>query len=634
MKKISIGELKMIFFPFLYNDELLYSVMARYHQYSGNDNPKTTMEELFDSANVCSTTMLPAHLNNLSKKLSISHSFTPDYLITNHTLLPFYSPFIPEKRLQEIRTVMSFTNGMSIFMKLGKTPSTIKNPTNLRFCRICVIDDQVENGEAYWHRTHQVEGVKLCPIHHTWLIESNIPYTERKNKHELISLEQYITQTKLNPDISDGMEMGHKIYNHLSYIAQQTHELLGSNYPPIGLNNLYRFYVKRLQLKGLATVSGRIRWREFIPSFNQYYGRELLNEVNSYVNFEIEDSWLHKLLRKPRVSCHPLRHILLLGFLGETISSMVSQYQKVSYDPFGKGPWLCLNKAAEHYQKPVVISCIITRDYKTGLPVGTFSCSCGFIYSRKGPDTSPFDKCKIGRIKAFGPVWERELINLTKADLSLRKKAEILGVDPMTVKRKLETQKNYEEEQNIEGSLKRQGFRAKWLSLIQEHNNKSITEIRKINPQLYMWLYRNDNDWLKDNYPTSRQSRIYTNCRVDWHQRDQKTANEVKRIAGEIRAEQNKLIRVSKNEIGRRLGNLSSLYQYIEKMPETKKTLKDIIESTEEFQIRRIKYIASCLRETKPSIKEWEIVRAAGLKKKFAVKLKEIIKEEASGESN
>ncbi|MBV7508769.1 hypothetical protein KW850_26500 [Bacillus sp. sid0103] len=52
-----------------------------------------------------------------------------------------------------------------------------------------------------------------------------------------------------------------------------------------------------------------------------------------------------------RVSCHPLRHILLLVFLQETISSMVSQIDKSSYKSFGDVPWICLNKAAKHFQK-------------------------------------------------------------------------------------------------------------------------------------------------------------------------------------------------------------------------------------------------------------------------------------------
>lgn len=106
-------------------------------------------------------------------------------------------------------------------------------------------------------------------------------------------------------------------------------------------------------------------------------------------------------------------------------------YQNV---PFGLGSWPCLNKAANHYRDPVFDECVLTRCSSTKLPVGTFSCSCGFVYSRRGPDKNEIDKFRIGRIKSFGPVWHSKLKVLNEGTISLRKKAAILGVNPMTVK--------------------------------------------------------------------------------------------------------------------------------------------------------------------------------------------------------
>lgn len=616
----------MIFFPFLYDDELLYSVIARYHQYSGNDNPKTTMDELFGSNNVCASTIFPTHLSTLVQRFSDSDTYTSNYLITNHTFLPYYSPFIPEERYQELSRMMKEGNGTTLYMKLGKTASTIKSPKTLRYCLECIMNDTAKNGEAYWHRTHQVEGVKLCPIHQTWLIESEIPYAERKNKHEFISLELIISNA--------AMEINKKTIDleleHLKFITEQTHYLLNSSIKPLGIKNLNKFYINRLRQKGLATVSGRIRWLDLIPMFNQYYGEKLLSDLNCFIDTRKEDTWLHKLLRKPRVSCHPLRHILFLGFLEETVSSMVSQFKKMSYKPFGSGPWLCLNKVAEHYQKPVITSCVITRDYKTGLPVGTFSCSCGFVYSRKGPDETSEDRFKIGRIKVFGLVWERKLSDVAKLDISLRKKAELLGVDPMTVKRKL----ILNDRNNVESinDKKREEYREQWIGLLQNHSEKSITEIRILNPKIYSWLYRNDKEWLRSNYPETKKPIVDTfKKRVDWDQRDQETARKVELIAKEILLETNKLIRVTKNEIGRRLDMLSFLSKNLDKLPNTKEVLNESLESVEQFQIRRIKYIVGSLRNTKSDIKEWEVIRAAGLKRQYAEKLKNIIQQEIFG---
>jgi hypothetical protein len=609
----------MIFLPFLYKDEMLYSVFARYHLYSGNENTKTTMDDLFGSSNVCATTLFTTHLKSFCQNLPISDSYTPSDLITRHTCLPYYAPFIPNERYQELIMMMSEGTGTAFYMKLGKTASTIKSPKHLNFCSECIADDKSINGEAYLHRTHQMEGVKVCPIHKTWLIETDVPYAERKNKHEFISLER----TNLHEESEGNMKTGRLDFEHLNFLSEQTHYLLNNSNEPLSLKKLNKFYVTRLQQKGLATVTGRVKWIDLIPKFNNYYGKKLLTDLNCFIEADKEDTWLHKLLRKPRVSCHPLRHILFLGFLRETISSMVNQINDIKYDPFGKGPWFCLNKAAEHYHHPVVTSCVITRDYKSSRPVGTFSCSCGFVYSRKGPDKIADDQYKIGRIKIFGPVWERRLAELAQDNLSLRKKADLLGVDPMTVKKKLAPTESGKIVTT--NDTKRNEYRDKWIKLLGHHSEKSITDIRTLNQKVYTWLYRNDKEWLKNHYPGTQKIKTSLNKRVDWDQRDQETAKQVEFIAKEIITETSKLMRVTKNEIGRRLGELSTLYKNLDKMPKTKEILNEVIESVELFQVRRIKYIANHLRETNPHIKEWVLIRAAGLNKKYAEKHQEII---------
>jgi len=172
----------------------------------------------------------------------------------------------------------------------------------------------------------------------------------------------------------------------LQFIANQTYLLINTGYEPFGLKEINQFYITKLQQKGLANHNGKIHWKEVISAFNHFYGEKLLKELQSYIPFDKESTWLHKLLRKPRVTCHPLRHILIIGFLDETIESMASKIigRNMNYDPFGKGVWPCLNKAADHYKAPVISFCNISRCSKTGFPVGTFNCSCGYVYSRKG----------------------------------------------------------------------------------------------------------------------------------------------------------------------------------------------------------------------------------------------------------
>ncbi|PWU70438.1 TnsD family Tn7-like transposition protein [Gracilibacillus dipsosauri] len=462
----------------------------------------------------------------------------------------------------------------------------------------------------------------MCPIHKIWLTKTNVRYTEKTNKHEFICIEQckFIEEKEKNVSY----------FSHLIFIAEQTYYLLNHLTEPLGLKRLNEFYVIRLQQEGYATMTGRIKWFKLIPCFNRYYGEELLSELNCLININKQNTWLHKMLREPRVSCHPLRHILILGFLGENISSLDEKIESgLAYKPFGDGPWICLNKAADHYQKEVINSCTITRDYKTDLPIGTFSCECGFVFSRKGPDQKKEDRLKRGRIKVFGHVWERKLKELLNQSLSLRETAKILGVDPVTIKNKKSSKLSCKESNQQNTLLNKK--RKEWIALLKDNKMQTITKIRSLNSGLYTWLYRNDLEWLHDHYPKFNKNITYKK-RVDWVTRDKEIAEQVEIIANEIKSDTENLQRVTKNEIGRRIENISlaSLYKNANKMPKTQTVISEYVESIEQYQIRRIKRIARSLRESNPFFKEWELIRVAGLKKKFVQKHKSLIEYETN----
>jgi len=88
----------MIFFPPLFPDELLFSIFARYHRNSGNENHKLTMVDLFGDPKVCASLQFPSHLKSLCDRMPIGSVHAPDKLVSDHTFHPYYSPFIPRKR--------------------------------------------------------------------------------------------------------------------------------------------------------------------------------------------------------------------------------------------------------------------------------------------------------------------------------------------------------------------------------------------------------------------------------------------------------------------------------------------------------------------------------------------------------
>lgn len=602
----------MHFFPTLFPDEILYSVFARYHDSSGNENYKKTMRDLFGCMTVCSVTDLPCHLARLSQNIPFT-AIDKETFLYQHTLFPYYSHFVSKNRRDEVKNEMMYRDGSAIHMKMGLTANNVKNIRRLKYCLSCAKHDRNQYGIAYWHRTHQLPGVLVCHIHSTPLVESLIPFASRRNKHEFIQLESILGMGNIKEEV-----LYESSYHH--NIATISYQLLSTNSTlPVNPNLLKGRYKEKLQLLNMLTATGRIKFKEIIPGFVEYYGNEYLGQIGSNIVLDKQDTWFHKILRNPGDINHPLRHILLHAYLKIDVTSTVkSNSADFEYKPFGSGPWVCLNKASTHFGEEVITICNITRCSDTGKPVGTFSCSCGFIYSRRGPDNSNEDKRKIGRIKEFGEVWRNQLQELMcMPNLSLREKARRLGVDPKTIK----SQSLSSSESTsaiplklIETLREIVKYRINWLFIKDNENSRTRRKF-------YMWLYNNDKDWLMNNRATRKGNT--NNTRINWKQRDEEIVLKVREIS--IRLKMNRKIRVSKNEIGRQIACLSLINNQLDKMPKTKQEVEKVVETTEQFQLRRIDLCIQEMKKTHHVIKAWQVAKMAGLGTISYNQFKEII---------
>lgn len=100
-----------------------------------------------------------------------------------------------------------------------------------------------------------------------------------------------------------------------------------------------------------------------------------------------------------------------------------------------KGPWICLNSAADHYLQPVVGQLEISYGSDNKEAIGTFSCDCDYLYTRSGKDQEETDQYTYTKIKQYGPVWEEKLKKAVSQRSGLRETARIMGADPGTIKK-------------------------------------------------------------------------------------------------------------------------------------------------------------------------------------------------------
>lgn len=366
--------------PTPYPDELLYSIIARYHIRSGNTSPKATLDDLFKSRTIYAVVDLPCHIDQLISNISPFMGLDSVQIIMENTLFPYYTAFLPNDRFNMILSSMRGNFGGDVHTRVGIMASSIKSPEFLRYCPRCHEDDRSRFGEFYWHRMHQLTGIEKCTIHNTFLLDSSVKLHTGNNNEFIAANIINCANKATNLYVTQEEDKVYSaISNHAEWLIKNS-KLVRNSY---GIDDGFgKRYIDSLIEMGYATVNGRVNQQRLIEDFVEFYGVKFLFQMQSYVNSDSD--WLSSMLRKQRKSTHPLRHLLFMNYLKGGIDNFI--LSPCEYKPFGHGPWPCLNAAADHYKKSVIKELIISHCSDTKRPVGTFKCDCGFIYSRRGPD--------------------------------------------------------------------------------------------------------------------------------------------------------------------------------------------------------------------------------------------------------
>lgn len=547
--------------PIPYPDELQYSVVARYHLRSNNSSPKWTLKDVYGTENVIATIDLPSHIGELSRR-NIVKNISVDQWINEHTFYPFYAPFMPRNRAILLRKLMESGDGSGIHTLVGITASTFDRDSKILFCPSCYDEDVQQYGEPFWHRIHQLPGVWLCPIHGDILHQMTYPVSERHGLTVLPISRRMFRSIPVLENVSD------KTFERLLAISKDIQALLQMK-EERGFYNSKPLLLSRLSELGLLTATERIRQQELRERFITFYSYDLLDKLES-IPKQDDHTWLASATRSMRYTVHPLRQILLIHFLYGSFKAFLEQPVEV-HSPFGKGPWPCLNKASEHYKKAVIQSCEVTRCSDTGRPVGTFVCECGFSYSRRGPDQNEEDKFHKGRVKSFGAIWFSKLHECLHAGLSYRSTARVLGVDTNTV------------------------IKYSAVGVMEQRNKLKVNRIKKVASS------------------KSLRSKECKKARVNWEKRDLELSWQIEDMCKELFASNNKPVRIRVSVVGKRIGKLSMLEKHKDKLPITIGILNNYLESTAQFQCRRVRWAAEQMWGEWP-LKKWKLVKKAGLR--------------------
>jgi hypothetical protein len=547
---------------------------------------------------------LPGPVNHLIASLPPGHLYTVDELIDKNTALPFYTLFLPPERDQLCRESLANGEIERVHERLGSKVAGIPSPSHIRFCPTCVVEDRQEHGETYWHRAHQLTGIEVCPIHDCFLEPSTVVW--QKKALRPYCAEDVVADVPPRPlnmaDACDVMRLK---------IAREAVWLLSEWRTPTGLQVLRHRYHNRLLERGYAYYNGRVRTTKLLQEFESFYSQAFLASLWSPIESET-NNWLLRLVRRGRVLAvqHPLRHILLMIFLGLTAEELFTSFKE--YRPFGDGPWPCFNAASDHYMEARVTRCRVTDSLtkgKAGKPQGEFACDCGYIYIRTGPDAEEKDRFRKDLVLAYGTLWDERLRRYwNNTAVTIQEIASRLSVCEGTIVRQVKrlglsyprgsavvVAQQGNESPELKLTLcqpmqeKIEARRKEWAAVILANPKATRKELLKVAYYLYLWLRRNDREWFDANSPPVGDRRSPGRV-VNWAEHDPELAIAIKAAVQHIKSLPGRPVRASKAAVMRKIGYQIWIENRLDKLPLTAKALTESLESLEAYMIRKVKW--------------------------------------------
>lgn len=191
------------FMPDFYPDELVYSLLARYYQRSGYLAYIHAARDLYAVPSIRPDMYFVNPMCEEAWK-RITMGTSPDAVILEHTMVPAYARFLPVDARQQALQQMSRMEGRP-YMMLKVTHRRQDRTRYLRYCPVCAEQDREINGETYWHRSAQIQGIDVCPEHGCYLCDSAL-VVSANTPPMLVTAEEIIPQASEMVKCENGLQ--------------------------------------------------------------------------------------------------------------------------------------------------------------------------------------------------------------------------------------------------------------------------------------------------------------------------------------------------------------------------------------------------------------------------------------------
>jgi Tn7-like transposition protein D/TniQ len=537
--------------PRPYDDELLYSVFARYFTYAEPCYKSSSFSTVLGAKRF--SIKFARQVNELAAQTGPAWGKSANRLLDEHTLIPFFASFLLPRDHNECLRLLKESDGAGA-KKLGLNFSRVDEPDFLKFCDSCASEDFAGLGETYWRRSHQLGGVLLCSKHDEILRASSASTSSRQNGCQDASA--YVT-VGAAPDCVELTGSERDLAREIGRRCVEVLEGRQSKWTSPFLSEAYRRSAMQIGYSiGLKKLDGKKLESDFVS----FFGLSLLFKLG--LKRDPAATLRHVFASSKHVN-HPLIHVLVQMFLES--STRTFRIRSGFFVPPARyvDSWKCPNPFFEHpdsFRLPMVSR----RRSKERKNAGYFfaRCSCGFSFSFRKTLSDDPSVPVVQKMVAYGRAFEEEAKRLSVRGLTNKAIAEVMKIDQGVVARLLRGQKNSYESSPHEVSY----WRTRW----KLERSQSA----------YRYLLRNDREWLNANKQRA------TMASRDWANYDRACVPALKNAAATIK-ELYPPVRVTRASLAATSKTPALLSKERRKMPRSHRLLLRLCEPNDAWTARR-----------------------------------------------
>lgn len=571
-------------------DELVYSVIAAWgDRLPLQDYPLLHLS--FGGSRGYLMCHLPNNLSFFLSQLPPYYDMTLERLIIEHSLYPYYAATLLPDRRQRLWNLMYEDRGQGLHTVAGIGRTIIRSPQWLRYCPICIDEDQRKYGRAYWHRLHQIPGVFICPVHKVFIKNSNISLKVRSNYHSLQFMSPKHAQVS---SAYTKVDLSRSTHLPLIQLMENTMYLLYTSdifLDPSQIKQIYRYILYKQEFFRLKT---KTNINYLASNITEFYSKSILEELGTIFD-EKKKKWLFKVMNAEYKTIHPLYHLLLITFFGYSVKDFLQQPTEIK--PFGSGPWTCHNIFCEYYEKPVIHE--YSLEYRHHTFIGRFVCTCGYSYTLITSPNEPSFKEHKYVARAYGPVWEAAFIEIWNDEtLPIKMRIKKVGM-------------------SIDTFLRYGQYLGLPLPPLGYHSAQTVVAgVPRLltSSSSHQDLLQNDE---KRKSPNQRRNRDQSSrLQVNWQERDLAICLEIGKIVTQLRSIDKKPKRITRGLIIR---YLQSPYSFsvsarLDKLPETIKLITKSLDTNETFALRAVEWARLECSKTKTQMTLNAFLAFAGIR--------------------